>query len=300
VSVYATAGQANRAPSPIELGCADRATPCSLPNAMQSDPYLRQVVTRTLEAGMRGHAGDLRWNATVFAADNRDDILFVGTSTSHGYFTNFGRTRREGAELGVSDRIGPLALRADYSYVRATYRSSACLLSESNSTRGQAPECTAGGQDDEILVRAGNRLPGIPAHSLKLGAEVSLGADWKLLADLQAFSRQFARGNENNGHSAGTATDAFGNTREFTGSGEVPGYAVLNLGARVRLDRRWEAIARIGNLFDKRYASAGALGANPFDAAGQFMTHSGNWTHETFYAPGAPRSLFLGMRLTLN
>jgi outer membrane receptor protein involved in Fe transport len=300
VSLYATAGQGNRAPSPIELGCADRANPCSLPNAMQADPFLKQVVTRTLEAGMRGHSGDLKWNAAVFTADNRDDILFVGTSTSRGYFTNFGRTRRQGAELGASGRFGPFDLRADYSYVKATYRSSACLLAENNSTRGRSPECTAGGQDDEVLVRAGHRLPGIPAHSLKFGAEIALGPDWRVDADFQAYSRQFARGNENNAHRAGVATDAVGNTRAFQGSGEVPGHAVLNLGARVRLDRRLEAFARLNNVFDKHYATAGALAENPFNAAGAFLANSDNWSRETYYAPGAPRSFFVGIRAALD
>jgi len=49
-SVFANVAQGNRAPSPIELGCADRANPCSLPNAMQADPFLAQVVTQTFEA----------------------------------------------------------------------------------------------------------------------------------------------------------------------------------------------------------------------------------------------------------
>lgn len=300
LNLYATAGQGNRAPSPIELGCADRANPCSLPNAMQADPFLKQVVTRTFEAGLRGSRGGVKWNATIFAADNRDDILFVGTSTSRGYFTNFGRTRRQGGELGASGRVGPFDLRADYSYVKASYRSSACLLAENNSTRGQAPECTAGGQDDEILVRAGNRLPGIPAHSLKLGAGISIGPDWRLVADFQAYSRQFARGNENNAHRAGTASDAFGGVRAFGGSGEVPGHALLNLGARVRLDRRLEAFARLNNVFDRHHATAAALAENPFDAAGAFQTNSDNWSRETFYAPGAPRSLHFGVRVSMN
>jgi outer membrane receptor protein involved in Fe transport len=267
---------------------------------MQADPFLKQVVARTFEAGVRGHGGGVKWNGAVFTADNRDDILFVGTSTSRGYFTNFGRTRRQGAELGASGRFGPFDLRADYSFVKATYRSSACLLAENNSTRGRSPECTAGGQDDEILVRAGNRLPGIPAHSLKFGAEIALGPDWRVDADFHAYSRRFVRGNENNAHHAGVATDAFGNTREFQGSGEVPGHAVLNLGARVRLDHRLEAFARLNNVFDKHYATAGALAENPFDAAGAFQTNSDNWSRETFYAPGAPRSLFFGVRASFD
>jgi len=50
---YAGFSQGNRPPSPVELGCADPDSPCHLPNAMASDPPLKQVVSRTLEAGAR-------------------------------------------------------------------------------------------------------------------------------------------------------------------------------------------------------------------------------------------------------
>ena len=300
-SLFANAAQGNRAPSPIELGCADRANPCSLPNAMQADPYLAQVVTQTFEAGARGKAGGLRWNATLFRADNRDDILFVGTTTSQGYFTNFGRTRRAGIELGAAADVGPVSLRADYGYVKATYRSAACLLAENNSTRGQTAECTGGGQDDEILVQAGNRIPGIPLHSLKLGADWRASADWTLSADLVAYSSQYLRGNENNAHQPGTYSDVLGGgPRTFLGAGTAPAYAVLNLSTRVRLDKRWQVSARLNNVFDRHYATAGALAENPFTAAGVFQTNSANWGRESFYAPGAPRSIFVGINLSLD
>ena len=300
-SLFANAAQGNRAPSPIELGCADRANPCSLPNAMQADPFLEQVVTQTFEAGARGKAGGLRWNATLFRADNRDDILFVGTSTSQGYFTNFGLTRRAGIELGAAADSGPVSLRADYGYVKATYRSTACLLAENNSTRGQTAECTSGGQDDEILVQAGNRIPGIPLHSLKLGADWRAAPDWTLSADVVAYSSQYLRGNENNAHQSGTFSDILGGgPRTFLGAGTAPGYAVLNLAARVKLDQRWQLSARLNNAFDRRYATAGALAEYPFNAAGIFQTNSDDWTRESFYAPGAPRSIFVALSLSLD
>ena len=300
-SLFANAAQGNRAPSPIELGCADRANPCSLPNAMQADPFLAQVVTQTFEAGARGKAGKLRWNATVFRADNRDDILFVGTSTSQGYFTNFGRTRRQGLELGAATDMGAVALRADYGYVKATYQSAACLLAENNSSRGQTAACTAGGQDDEILVQAGNRIPGIPLHSLKLGADWRASANWTLSADLVTYSSQYLRGNENNAHQPGTFSDLLGGgPRSFLGSGTAAGYSVLNLATRVKLDQRWQLSARINNVLDRRYATAGALAENPFNAAGVFQTNSSDWARESFYAPGAPRSLFVAVNVSLD
>lgn len=301
VSIYANLAQGTRAPSPIELGCADRANPCSLPNAMQADPFLRQVVARTFETGTRGRAGKLHWQAALFRADNLDDILFVGTSTSQGYFTNFGRTRREGLELGSGADIGAVTLRADYSYVKATYQSSACLLAENNSSRGQSAECTAAGQNNEILIRPGNRIPGIPLHSLKLGIDWRTNERWTLSADLVSHSSQYLRGNENNAHQQGTFSDRLGGgPRTFLGPGEAAGYSVLNLAAKLRLDRSWQLAARINNLLDRRYATAGALAENPFNSAGTFQTNSDDWTRESFFAPGAPRSIFVALKRAID
>ena len=46
--------EANRAPSPVELACADPGAPCRLPNAFVADPPLEQVITRAVETGFRG------------------------------------------------------------------------------------------------------------------------------------------------------------------------------------------------------------------------------------------------------
>ena len=73
---------------PTELGCADPNFPCSLPNALVSDPPLKQVVSRTLEAGMRGNrTRSIRWSLGFFHTNNDDDLLFVASQqTGYGYF----------------------------------------------------------------------------------------------------------------------------------------------------------------------------------------------------------------------
>ncbi len=298
LTAYAGVSQGTRIPTPIELGCADPANPCTLPNSMAADPYLKQVVARTVEAGLRGTLpGEIRWHAGVYRTLNSDDILFVGTSTSAGYFTNFGKTRRQGIELGLDGSHRRVDWSIGYAYLHATFGSSACILAENNSTRGTAPECTGGGQDDEILVRTGDRLPGLPAHSLKLALSWRATDALRLGADLQAFSGQYARGNENNRHRAGTATDAFGEDRTFEGSGKLPGYAVLNLNGDLKLGGGWQLFAKVNNVFDRRYATAGALAENPFVGAGNaFTADSDLWRRETFVAPGAPRAAWIGVR----
>src|SRR6185369_11059143 len=94
VTAYLGYSEGSRAPSSIELGCADPQNPCRLPNAMAGDPPLDQVVTRTIEAGVRGSTGPaFSWNLGVFSANNRKDIMFVADDTSgFGYFRNFGKT----------------------------------------------------------------------------------------------------------------------------------------------------------------------------------------------------------------
>ena len=300
LNAYAGFSQGSRVPSPIELGCADPANPCSLPNSMAADPYLKQVVARTLEAGLRGKlAGDMRWNAGAFRTVNSDDILFVGTSTSAGYFTNFGKTLRQGLEFSHDGRLRRVDWYASHTWLQASFRSQACILAENNSTRGTAPECTGGGQDDEILVRKGDRLPGLPEHGVKLGLAWRATDQLRLGADLQAFSSQLLRGNENNSHRPGTYTDAGGTTRTFDGPGKVGGYAVLNVNAEMGLGAGWQAFARINNLFDRRYASGGALAENPF-VGGSFQANSDHWRRESFVAPGAPRAAWVGVRYSFG
>jgi len=55
--------------------------------------------------------------------------------------------------------------------------------------------------------------------------------------------------------------------------------------------------ARVNNVFDKRYFTAGQIGENPFVGPNNsFDSNTANWEDETFYAPGAPRSGWLGVR----
>ena len=55
-TVYFSYSESSRAPTSIELGCADPNEPCNFPNALVSDPPLKQVVTQdTRSRGARDH-----------------------------------------------------------------------------------------------------------------------------------------------------------------------------------------------------------------------------------------------------
>jgi iron complex outermembrane receptor protein len=289
LTAYGGWSQGNRAPSPIELGCSDPANACVLPNALQSDPPLKQVVSQTFETGLRGSLeSGMRWNASVFRTVNKDDLLFVSSGLSRGYFTNFGRTLRQGVELGLGQQTEALDWSLSYSYLRARYDSPACLVSESNSSAETSPACTGEG---EIAVRPGDRLPGLPAHHLKFNVDWRLTPAWAVGAQYRAYSHQTVRGNENGAHTP----DGAG----FSGSGHLGGYALLDLTASWRPRRGFELFAKVANVFDRRYASAGQLGRNGFDAAGAVLPPEA-WRNEQFVAPGAPRAVWVGMRMQLG
>jgi outer membrane receptor protein involved in Fe transport len=276
---YAGFSQGNRPPSPVELGCADRNSPCNLPNAMASDPPLRQVVSRTLEAGARARtASGLRWNATLFRTMSYDDILFVSSSASSGFFTNFGKTRRQGLEAALERSQEKFSWALNYSLIDATYQSSAVLFSQANSTADA---------NGDIQVSPGNRIPGIPRHHLNAVVNYALTDRTTLGAGAVAVSRQFARGNDNNRHQPDAVN--------FLGPGEIPGYALFNLNLDYKLDRRLQVFAKLANVFDRRYATAGALRQNFFP--GGNLAAPGAQVNETFYAPGAPRALWVGLQL---
>ena len=298
LNAYAGYSQSSRAPTAIELGCANPEQPCKLPNAMAGDPPLRQVLTRTAEFGLRGGAAaGVQWNAAVFSARNRDDLLFVADNQAgFGYFKNFGQTRRRGLELGLNGRLAGLNLGAQYTLLDATFQSPETVNGSSNSSNDAA---AAGGKGREgrIVITPGERIPLIPGQMLKLFADYTLSPAVVFQASMVSVSRSRARGNENNAHQPDGSY--------YLGPGYSAGYAVFNLGASVRLAQSWQLLAQINNVFDRRYNTAAQLGPTGFDANGNFVArpfadNNAAVRHSTFYAPGAPRLAWAGLRYTFG
>ena len=293
-SAYAGFGQGSRAPSAIELGCADPENPCRLPNAMAGDPPLHQVVTNTFEAGIRGSlSGPFKWNVGIFRADNRHDIMFVADDTSgFGYFRNFGKTRRRGVELGAAGHVGDWQFGANYTLLDATYRSSEALLGEGNSSNEEGA-----GFEGTIDIEPGNHIPLIPRHMFKAFAQWQILPQWSATADFMAVSGSYARGNENNEHEPDGVF--------YLGRGRSGGYGVVNLGLEFKPVNALTMFAQVNNLLDHRYYTAAQLGSTGFDAAGNFVARpfagpivdgERPITGSTFFAPGAPRAWWFGAR----
>ncbi|HEY3433677.1 MAG TPA: TonB-dependent receptor [Rhodocyclaceae bacterium] len=292
-STYVGYNEGSRTPSAIELGCADPANPCKLPNAMAGDPPLKQVVTKTWEAGLRGAlSANTTWNASLFRSENFDDILFVASSQSgSGYFKNFGKTRRQGLELGLESRIGKLDVGANYTYLDATYQSRETVGAAGNSSS----DASSPGLDGNIVINPGNRIPLIPQHTLKLRADYQVNWAWSLGLGMTAVSSAYARGNENNQHQPdGT---------NYLGSGKSAGYSVFDLSSRYRASSQLSFFGMVNNLFDRKYATAAQLGTTGFGANGGFVAQpfaavGGEYplVRATFYSPGASRTIWIGMR----
>ena len=280
VTTYASYNEGMRVPTPVELTCADPNAPCSLPNAFSSDPALKPVISKTVEVGGRGRIGSsIGWSAALFRSVLNDDIQFIssgGGATSAGYFQNVGQTRRQGLELGLDAKSDRLTTSAHYSYIDATFQSPLILNSPSNSTAGALSCATC----SDIQIQPGNRIPGIPHHILKLGAEYAFCTSASVGANLLAQSSQYARGDENN-------QDVHG---------PVPGFAVVNLDARYRFATGWELFAKVNNLLDRRYSTFGTLGQNVFTGPGNTFDSSGaTWREEQFRSVGAPRGAWIGL-----
>lgn len=298
---YASAGTNNRVPTPVELACSDPKFPCLLPNAMAADPFLEQVITSTTEGGYRTRwvsgASEYGFSFNMFRANNKNDILFVTDGAgSGGFFQNYGRTRRQGIELDFDLETTAWNFGASYQYLDATFQSPARLSSEGNSTavdEGGNPAV----EDAFIEVRKGNKIPGLAAHNLKLSLGYKASSKTTLLADMQAQSEQFARGNENNQHQPGVVNIPGEDPVEFRDKGTIPGFAVFNLGLNHSLSRNLTLIARVNNVFDREYFNGALLSGNLFDRNGMLVKEEEDITREAFLAPGTPRNAWVGLSL---
>jgi iron complex outermembrane receptor protein len=280
VTTYVSYNEGMRVPTPVELTCANPTAPCSLPNAFNSDPALKPVISKTWELGARGKIAEtLTWSSALYRTRLDDDIQFIssgGGATSAGFFQNVGQTRRQGLELGLAGAMEPITWHINYAYVQATYQSTLILNSPSNST-AQPLSCAT---CSDILVQPGDRLPGIPRHVAKLDLDYAPSARWSAHLNVIAQSSTYARGDENNQDK----------------NGPVPGFALVNLAGQYQLTKRVEVFAKVDNLFDRLYSTFGTLGANAFHLPGHaFDPNPANWTPEQFRSIGPGRGAWIGL-----
>jgi iron complex outermembrane receptor protein len=273
-AAYFGYSEANRAPSPAELSCADPLLPCTLGAFFLADPPLKQVVSRTVEAGLCGSFGTerlgldgrLRWNLGLFRTGLEDDILLVQSEIQgRGFFQNAGDTRRQGLEAGLSWRNDRVALGLDYALIDATFRTAQRLPSPNNPFADD---------DGAIPVERGDRISGIPRHRLRFDAEWRPIQPWAVGGNVVFNSGQYLRGDESNQ------------------LGKIDGYALVNLRTSLRVGPGVELYGLVRNLFDKRYATFGTL----YDLGTAESLGLGLSDPRTV-TPGLPRTFFGGVRV---
>lgn len=276
-NVFSRVSQSNRAPTVMELGCADPEEPCRLPTGLQGDPFLEQVVARTAEAGLRfTPQTGTRVSASLYRTDNRDDILFLrAPNTQQGYFSNFEKTRHQGLDLSAAHAIGTLDLHLGYSYLEATYEARAEILAGERA----------------LAIEPGMRLAGLPKHTLKLGFEWQCTPRFSVGADTLTTSNLVVAGNEDGGM---VELEEGSTARDW----RIPGRSVVNLHATFKPSKELELYGGIDNLFDRHYETFGMVGEDVLPNGELLQPHIEAEDSATalFVAPGAPRRYSVGMR----
>ncbi|MGI4798025.1 MAG: TonB-dependent receptor [Janthinobacterium lividum] len=274
LTVYGGYSEANRTPTPAELSCASPAAPCSLTNFFVGDPDLKQVVAHTFEAGLRGRVdpwtdATLNWHAGYFHTDSDDDILFVSSETvGRAFFRNVGRTRRQGVEAGATLQAGPMRLYANYAFTDATFRTPFTLSSENNPLADD---------NGNIQVQSGNRLPGIPRHLAKLGADYQVTPAWSVgTAGIVSSGRPL-----------------FGDEANLTPT--TGAYGVLNVHTAYQVTSNVQLFGLVENAFNTRYETFGTF--SPV-APNTPILQVPNASNTRSLSPAPPIAGYAGLRVT--
>ena len=284
LSAYGGYAEANRAPTPAELACADPINPCLIESFLTSDPNLKQVVSRTFELGLRGketywNDGKLEWSAGLYHAMNFDDILPLSApETGRGFFQNVGDTLRQGVELGMRYTDKQLMVYANYALVDATIQTNVQLPAPNNPT---AVACNDAPGESCANATKGDRLPGIPEHLFKTGMEYWFTPQIKggfdvVVASNQIFENDWANTNA-----------------------PLAGYATVNIHGSYDVTKNFQIYGLVNNLFNAHYGLFG----NYFDlgsangAAAAAGLGSNFFTNPETIVPGSPIAAYGGARV---
>jgi outer membrane receptor protein involved in Fe transport len=235
---------------------------------------LKQVVSRTVEAGFRGsremNIGTLEWKLGGFRTTNTDDILAIPVPElqGFGYFQNVGSTRRQGIEAEARLRASAFQLYASYTFIDARFLNALQVASNS-------PFADDNGN---IQIVPGNQIPGIPRYRVKAGFDYSITDAFKVGADALFVSSQYLVGDESNQ------------------AQKLPSYAVFNVHASYQINKSLQVYGKVDNVFDNHYATYGTF----FDtgALPNFANGGAAFTDARSLSPARPRAFYAGLKMT--
>ena len=273
LTAYAGYAEANRAPTPAELSCAGPNDSCSLANFFVGDPNLKQVVARTIEAGVRGDvdAGENRrfiYSLGFYRSALSDDIAFVNSPTlNRAFFANVGQTQRQGMDVNLRYKTPRWTVYVAYTYTDATFRTGFAEAAGNN------PASDAHGN---ISVSSGNRLPGVPTHQGKLGFTFEVTDNWTVGAVAIAQSGQYLFGDNSN------ATPL------------LPGFVTLNVSTSYQVTPHIQLFAYAENATDAKYYTYGTF--SPTSSV--YLAQAPNAANPRAYTIAAPVGVYGGVRVT--
>ncbi|MGJ0392045.1 MAG: TonB-dependent receptor domain-containing protein [Methylocystis sp.] len=279
IAAFGSYSVANRAPTPLELGCSDPARPCMIDSFLVSDPPLKQVTSNTIDMGLRGGfrpaealpgalgalPGTLQWSAGLFRTNAFNDILNIPSQIlGRGYFTNAGNTVRQGVELSMRYADDRMSAYVNYALTDAYFNSQNFLGSPNN------PAALAIGAP-AVLVNPGATLPSIARHRFKAGLDYFMTPKWKVGGDFVYASGPYLGGDWAN---------------QF---GTLSSYGILNLRTSYDVTPNLQLYALLENVTNTRARSFGTF----------FQTDSINFAN--FYNPkmvsvGPPMAFYGGMK----
>ncbi|MGO9722378.1 MAG: TonB-dependent receptor [Methylocella sp.] len=276
LTAYAGYSEANRAPTPLELNCSSPTRPCILASTLISDPPLQQVVSHTLESGLRGNfaipaGGSIAWKAGLYRTDSTNDIIQLASVVlGTGYFTNVPETLRQGVEAQANLSMGPFSAYINYAYVDATYQFAGTLSSPFN------PYANANG---DILVTPGDHIPGIPRQQLKVGGDYAFTPQFKAGFDVLIVGSQYYVGDDSNQNP------------------QLPMYWVANLHASYQIADNVQFFGLINNLFNNHFATYGTFFDTGTDA--QYAGNPVNFvSNPRTITPAQPIAFYGGVKVT--
>ncbi|MEX0614615.1 MAG: TonB-dependent receptor, partial [Methylophaga sp.] len=214
--------------------------------------------------------GAIGWNAGVFYTELKDDLFFFPAVEDDvddprlnvGIFDNVDKTARAGLELGLFGSHERLNWFANYSYIRATFEDEFQYARE---------------VDDVVTtftVKEGDRLPSIPAHNFKIGADYAFTDKLSLGFTANYASSQYYRGDEANADK------------------KIAHYKVMNLHGRYKATKNLQFFAKVDNVFDSEYNTFGLYG-EPDEAPGF------DFEDPRFVGASSPRAGWIGFKYTM-
>ena len=239
VNLYANWGDGFETPTFIELAYRNSGTGLNF--------ALQPAISRSAEIGVKAYvSGTQRVNLAAFGTRTTHEIIIDTATGGRTTYKNAGKTRRRGVEAQWEGALGGgFTAYAAYTYLSATFADQA--------TTGLPPQ----------IVRAGSRLPSVPANSAY--AELAwMRADWAGFS--AALELQYA-------------DKLYVNDRN---SDAAPSYSVVN--ARAGVEQQvggWtlREFLRVNNIADRNHVGSVIVGD----------------TNARFFEPAAGRNYLVGL-----